>query len=64
MTNKEWDEKMKGIKETNSVFVDINKGKKEYNGLTIHRIMERHKRAKIENPDYDWSDEERDYYEG
>lgn len=30
------------------------------NGLDIEKIQKKSERAKIENPDYDWSDEERD----
>lgn len=30
------------------------------NGLDIEKIQKQSERAKIENPDYDWSDVERD----
>ncbi len=63
MTDKEWEKKMKSIRDTNKVLLDVNRGKKIYDGLAVHKIIERSSRAKIENPDYDWSDEERDYYE-
>lgn len=54
----ELDLKMEEARTTNKVMLDLQAGK--YDGLRISQAMEAHRKYKLENNDFDWSDEERE----